>query len=283
MPLRSAAAGSEIRDFEFDLVYPDGSRRNLIGNATPLFDEAGTTRGSVAAFVDITRRKQAEAELKGSETNLRNALAEKEILLSEIHHRVKNNLAAFISLLSLEGSYEETPAGQALKKDLQNRARTMGLIHETLYRTRQYSEVNMEVYLSTLVRQVVDSFSSAQSIRTVVDVKGVMLDLSRATPTGLIVNELVTNSLKYAFPRGTFECRADRKDPCTITIRLTKENGEFFLNVSDNGIGMPAGFDIKTTQTLGLKLVNFLARHQLRAKIEVHSDKGMEFVFRFKE
>ena len=131
---------------------------------------------------------------------LNDALAEKEVLLSEIHHRVKNNLAAFISLLSLEGSSVETPEGQALKKDLQNRARTMALIHETLYKTRQYSEVDMEFYLSTLIDQVVNSYSSTQSIGTFVDAKGITLDLGRATPIGLIVNELVTNSLKYAFP-----------------------------------------------------------------------------------
>jgi two-component sensor histidine kinase len=89
----------------------------------------------------------------------------------------------------------------ALKKDLQNRARTMALIHETLYNTRQYSNVDMEVYLTTLIEQVITSYSSPQSVRTLVEAKGVTLDLARATPIGLIINELVTNSLKYAFPQ----------------------------------------------------------------------------------
>jgi PAS domain S-box-containing protein len=220
---------------------------------------------------------------KQVEEALRQTLAEKEILLSEIHHRVKNNLTAFISLLSLEGSYEESPSGLALKKDLQNRARTMALIHETLYKTRQYAEVDMEIYLSTLVDQVVNSYSLAQSITTVIEVKGVTLDLSRATPTGLIINELVTNSLKYAFPPDIIAALNGRKEPCTIGIRMAKEDGSYLLKVFDNGVGLPAGFDPRTGKSLGLKLVNFLARHQLRAKPEVNTGKGTEFVFRFKE
>ncbi len=95
--------------------------------------------------------------LRNSESELREALAEKEVLLSEIHHRVKNNLAAFISLVSLENTYEDTPEGQALKKDLQNRARSMALIHETLYRTRKYANVDMDIYLNTLIDQIAAS------------------------------------------------------------------------------------------------------------------------------
>ncbi|HVN74654.1 MAG TPA: PAS domain S-box protein [Methanoregula sp.] len=224
-----------------------------------------------------------EQELSLHERRLKDALAEKEVLLSEIHHRVKNNLTAFISLLSLEGSYEESAAGLALKKDLQNRARTMALIHETLYRTRQYADVDMDVYLNTLAGQVVGSFSSAQTVRTIVDAKGITLDLARATPIGLIVNELLTNSLKYGFPPEETAARVDRKDPFTIGIRMTKEEGAFLLKVSDNGVGLPPGFDITSTKTLGLKLVNFLAKHQLRAETQITVTGGTEFVFRFKE
>ncbi len=131
---------------------------------------------------NVEELKKSELDLKQKEGDLKDALEEKEILLSEIHHRVKNNLTAFISLLSLEGSYEDSPSGLALKKDLQNRARTMALIHETLYKTRQYSNVDMEVYLSTLVDQVVNSYSSAQSITTSIEARGITLDLARATP-----------------------------------------------------------------------------------------------------
>jgi PAS domain S-box-containing protein len=270
----------------------------------------GGKRGIGIVGVDITDRKKAEEELKRKnddlnalneevtatqeelqqnveelsrrEEELRKALAEKEVLLSEIHHRVKNNLTAFISLLSLEGSVEDTPVGRDLKIDLQNRARSMALIHETLYRTQQFSEVDMEAYLTPLVEQIVNSYTSPQPIRIIVEAKGVSLDLARATPAGLIVNELVTNSFKHGFPKDAIACRADQKDPCTIGVRLTKKEGTYVLSVWDNGVGMAAGFDPLTAKSLGLKLVNFLAKHQMRAKVEVKTVKGTEFVFRFK-
>jgi two-component sensor histidine kinase len=170
-----------------------------------------------------------------------------------------------------------------LKKDLQNRARTMALIHETLYRTRKFSDVDMNVYLNILVEQIVNSYRTDRPLNTSVEAQGVTLDLVRATPIGLIVNELVTNSLKYAFPQKATPAGTDQEKPCTIGIQISADDGNYLMKVSDNGIGLPAGWDIKETQTLGLKLVNFLARHQLRAKIEINTDKGTEFVFRFRK
>ena len=162
------------------------------------------------------------AELSERETELREALDEKEVLLSEIHHRVKNNLTAFISLLSLEGAYEESPAGLALKKDLQNRARSMALIHETLYRTKKYSQVDMGIYLTTLVNQIAVSFPGSERVRMVIEAEGVTLDIARATPCGLIINELLTNAFKYAFPK-SFICEDSRDEPCTIRVAMKKD------------------------------------------------------------
>jgi two-component sensor histidine kinase len=213
--------------------------------------------------VDITRQMHTEDTLREREEHLKEALAEKEILLSEIHHRVKNNLTALISLLSLEGSYEETPAGKAIKKDLQDRARSMALIHETLYQTHQYGEVDMGVYLTNLTRQLVNSFTTTKTVKIAVDAHGVMLGISRATPAGLIINELVTNSFKYAFPE-SFDALTVRQAPPTISISLTKNDEEYVMAVKDNGVGLPPGFDLATTRTLGLKLVNFLAKHQMQ-------------------
>ena len=309
-PLR-ALKGEEVRDLEEMIRSPGtGEMRYRQVSSNPVRDASGNIIGSVSVVKDTTDRRKTEEELKQKhedlnaayeeitatqeelrqnieelitrEGQLNDALAEKEILLSEIHHRVKNNLAAFISLLSLEGSCVETPEGQALKKDLQNRARTMALIHETLYKTQQYSEVNMEFYLSTLIDQVVNSYSSTQSIGTFVDAKGITLDLGSATAIGLIINELVTNSLKYAFPPDSIHGLADREEPC-IGIRLIKEDGTYLLIVSDNGVGLPKDLNIRTTKSLGLKLVNFIARHQLRADIEIKTKNGTEFLFRFKE
>ena len=185
-----------------------------------------------------------------------------------------------ISLLSLEGSTEEPPAGRELKKDLQNRARSMALIHETLYRTHQFSNVDMDAYLTPLIDQIFKSYSSSKSIRIIVDAEGVALDIARASPVGLIINELVTNSLKHAFPQEEMARRANKKEPCIVGVQMTKEDSSYLLRVFDNGIGLPAGFDPLKAKSLGLKLVNFLARHQLRAKIEVNTRKGTEFIFR---
>jgi PAS domain S-box-containing protein len=218
-------------------------------------------------------------KLRQRERELTDALAEKEILLSEIHHRVKNNLTAFISLLSLEGSHAETEAGLVLRKDLQNRARSMALIHETLYRTGKFSTVDMQIYLSTLVSQIADSYSDSARIRTIVEAEGIVFTLGRATTAGLIINELVTNSIKYAFPP-EFDCTEIRGEPCTIRISITQKNAACVITVADNGRGMPAGFDPLASKSLGLKLVTFLARHQLRAEISVLTEKGTEFIFR---
>ena len=141
----------------------------------------------------------------------------------------------------------------------------------------------MEQYLTPLVNQIVNSYSPSSAIRTVVEARGVGLDITRATPVGLIVNELVTNSLKHGFTQEMIVGRAEGKDPCTIGVRLTKEDGSYLMNVYDNGVGMPSGFDPLAAKTMGLKLVNFLANHQLRATVEVNRGKGTEFVFRFNE
>jgi PAS domain S-box-containing protein len=294
-------------EMEYRIIRQDGATRWIHHVCQPIYDAQGNFLGTRGSNRDITDRKLAEEELirKNDDLNalneeltatqeelhqnvdelirrehdLNRALAEKEVLLSEIHHRVKNNLTAFISLLSLEGSTEDTPAGKLLKQDLQNRARSMALIHETLYRTNMYDEVDMGLYLTTLVHQIATTFRTAKEVKIMVDAHGVMLDINRATPAGLIINELVTNSFKYAFP-GSFDTVAARSAPPAIMINLTKNDKEYVLTVSDNGIGLPPGFDLTKTKTLGLKLVNFLAKHQMRATVEVLANKGTEFIFR---
>jgi PAS domain S-box-containing protein len=314
--IRLTMTGEQLHVMELPVLHRSGSVRVVLWNSASLYGPDGKTiESTIAQGQDITVRKRAEAELqrknkelqilneeitatqeelqqnvdelyrsedalRKNEADLREALSEKEVLLAEIHHRVKNNLTAFISLLSLEGSYEESPAGLALKKDLQNRARSMALIHETLYRTGKYSSVEMGMYLSTLVGQIASSFDPEQAVRIVVSCEGVSIDLARATPCGLIVNELVTNSFKYAFP-ASFDCPKIRGEPCTITISIAEEGDAYVMTVRDNGIGLPAGFDARQARSLGLKLVNFLARHQLRTNVDILSGDGTAFEFRF--
>ena len=223
-----------------------------------------------------------EEILKRNEAELMESLQEKEILLSEIHHRVKNNLSAFISLLSLKGTYQDTPEGHALRLDLQNRARSMALIHETLYRTKKFSQVDMGVYISTLVNQIAASFPSQKPVDTGVSAAGVTLDIARATPCGLIINELMTNALKHAFPESAV-CGTPGSEPCIFHVAFTRSDGYYTLSVSDNGIGLPSSVDIRTAKSLGLRLVYFLAKHQLQATVDVDVTGGTRFIIRFRE
>lgn len=269
-----------IRTAVSDMTDLATAEENLALKSQDL-DELSTAYRAITDVQDKLRENVKELTLR--ENQLKDALAEKEVLLAEIHHRVKNNLTAFISLLELDGSFNETPSGQVLKKNLQNRARSMALVHNTLYQTKKYSDVDMQVYLSTLVGEVVGSYGGVLSLEVHVTAEGISLDIGRAMPIGLIINELVTNSLKYAFPEGRSSHGLDENAPCTILVSLSKDAGKFILRVSDNGVGLPPGIDIGKTRSLGLRLVNFLAMHQVRAKVEVNTEKGTEFIFRFEE
>ncbi|HEX3002250.1 MAG TPA: sensor histidine kinase, partial [Methanoregula sp.] len=122
------------------------------------------------------------------------------------------------------------------------------------------------------------TYAGKNPVQTIVDARGVTLDLARATTAGLIINELVTNSFKYAFPPG-FDCQGVRNEPCTIRVTFTCEGGSYRLIVSDNGRGLPEEIDPRSTKSLGLKLVTFLARHQLRATTDIRTDRGTSFIF----
>ncbi len=244
----------------------------------------GSYRNRVAELrASREKLENHEEVLRKNEADLTASLQEKEVLLSEIHHRVKNNLTAFISLLNIDSSSYSSPEAEILRTDLQNRARSMALVHETLYETHNYSDVDMDRYLTALTGQVASPDNSRTKPEIITEAQGISLDLNRATPVGLIVNELVTNSLRYAFPAGRATCTPGSNDPCTIRVSLSKDSGTYLLRVSDNGIGLPRDFAIENVQSLGLKLVNFLAKHQLRAKVEVTTGKGTAFAFRFRE
>jgi PAS domain S-box-containing protein len=255
----------------------------------PLRDEQGTITGLLVFNVDITEIKQAEDQLirKSDDVNATNrelteSLREKESLLAEIHHRVKNNLQIISGLLDMMRMRTHDPATTGLLTDMMLKITTMSQIHETLYKTHRFSSVDMSEYLTRLTEQVAETYHSEEAILTVVNAEGIGLDLARATPCGLIVNELLTNSFRYAFP-ASFECEAIRHEMCTIRVSFTLADGYYTLTVRDNGVGLPKGFDATKAKSLGLDLVNFIANHQLRAEIRVTAENGTEFAIRFKE
>ncbi|HOD13594.1 MAG TPA: PAS domain S-box protein [Spirochaetota bacterium] len=200
-----------------------------------------------ATIRDITERKRAEELVKTS-------LKEKEVLLREIHHRVKNNFQVIMSLLNLQSRNMTDPELLKQFDDSSNRIRAMALVHEKLYQSSDLSEIDFSSYLKTITEDLAGTYSLIRKRpQIVIDAEEAALGIDQAIPCGLIVNELITNALKYAFTDDTADNR--------LTIRLRKdETGIISIQVSDNGPGLPAGIDIDKTQTLGLQLVSLLTR-----------------------
>ncbi len=209
---------------------------------------------------EISRRREGEAQI-------RKQLKEKECLLSEIHHRVKNNLQMICSLLALQSSTIRDEKMLAALSDSECRVRSMALIHEQLYRSKSLARINMRQYIESLVgalTQACGKDAVTLSVRSDVDAEHLTVD--SALPCGLIVNELVTNCIKHAFSMGT-------AGEIRVAFKKTAEGG-YILEVRDNGTGMPAGLDWRTASSLGLRLVKRLAEYQLGGTVNVWSEDG---------
>ncbi|MCK4830395.1 PAS domain S-box protein, partial [bacterium] len=216
--------------------------------------------------LDITERKHAEEQIKKS-------LKEKEVLLKEIHHRVKNNMQIISSLLNLQSRYIKGKKALEMFKNSQARIRAMALVHERLYRSQDLARINFVEYVQDLVRQLFMSYGiSTTKIKFNIRIKDVFLNINKAIPCSLIINELVSNSLKHAFPEG-------EKGKIDIDFCLGKDN-KLLLKIRDNGIGLLDKIDFKNTKTLGLQLVTTLVE-QLNGTIEVDIKRGTTFKIRF--
>ena len=217
---------------------------------------------------DVTDKKQKNEDLKSS-------LHEKEILLKEVHHRVKNNLQIISSILNLQTSFSSDPKVNEILKESQNRVKSMAYLHESLYQNKNFSFINFSDYLINLSKNLVHSYYfSAGSVDLKLNVDNLDLNLDQAIPCGLIVNELLTNAVKYAFPV------VEKKN--TITVSVSEINEIVEIAVADNGVGLPKDFDVNKTNTLGLQLVSTLTE-QLDGKLEVKSDNGAIFKINFKK
>jgi PAS domain S-box-containing protein len=222
---------------------------------------------ALAISRDITERKKAEEQL-------RHSLEEKEMLMKEIHHRVKNNLMVISSLLNLQSKYIKDKESLNIFKESQSRAKSMALIHERLYRSDDMKKINFGEYIETLSNDLYHTYVIDQSrIKLKLDVEDAKIDINTSVPLGLIVNELVSNCMKHAFPN-----EMNRE----INISIKKINNHFLLNVKDNGIGFPEGLDFENTDSLGLQLVNMLV-NQIDGEIELKNENGTEFKITFEE
>jgi len=208
-------------------------------------------------------------ESRSYEESLRRSLREKETLLREIHHRVKNNLQIISSLLNLQKGALRDEEDVRLFEESQNRIRSMAMIHESLYQSETLLEINLKEYMSRLAVSLISSYG-ASGVGSEVETDDLRLDIERALPLALIMNELITNSLKYAFP----------DDRGLIKIRIHSDNGECVLEYSDDGVGLPEDYDPETSDSLGMTLVRSLGG-QLDAEFEVDGKDGFRFRMKF--
>jgi PAS domain S-box-containing protein len=238
----------------------------LIDEAT-LKEEAGRIIGVRSAIQDITELKRAEEKIIAS-------LKEKEVLLKEIHHRVRNNLTTIVSILSLQAPYLEDRKSQEIFRECENRVRTMSKIHTKLYQSKDLAHIDFGSYLRELSSELFMSYQvNPEAIDLEIDVDDIELDINAALPLGLLLTELITNSLKYAFPGG----RKGR-----LQVNLQKVVDRMVLSVADDGIGFPEHLDYQNTTSLGLQLVMGLVR-QLDGTIDMKREQGTAFNITFPE
>ena len=239
----------------------------FIVTASPIKDDDGNLLGSIHIAHDITKRKEIEEKLEKT-------LEEKDTLMKEIYHRVKNNLMVISSLLSLQSSYINDKVTQDIFKESQNRAKSMALIHERLYQSTDLKRIDFGDYIRKLSNDLYKTYVIDNSlIKLNVDVEDLMLDIDTSIPLGLIFNELVTNSLQHAFPKGKSG---------EINIKFHTQDDKYILEVNDNGIGFPTDIDYKNTKSLGLRLVTTLTK-QIDGKIECNNTSGTSFKIIFTE
>ena len=278
-------------------------------------------KSNLKKLVPAIKRAIAELdeleELKKSKIQLQQALEEKEMLLKEIHHRVKNNLMIISSLLDLQSQHIKDKTDYDFFRESKNRADSMALIHERLYQSKDLKKIDFEDYVHTLAHELFNAYVIDSEIKLMLDVEDIMLDVNMAIPLGLIITELLTNSLKYAFSslnnsetvggkfiasmpyfkgsingktedisaeslESTYELSDLTKKENIISIIFNKKQDKFTLIVKDNGIGFPDDLNFKNSDSLGLELITSLTK-QINGDITFNNQDGTEFKITFKE
>ena len=232
-------------DIDYRIIHPDETTRHVHALATLIRDEQGRPIELIGVCLDITESKRAEEKIKAS-------LEEKDVLLKEIHHRVKNNLQVISSILSLQAGAETDDRSRGVLKESQRRVKVMARIHENLHQTDDLTSINARDYLNTVVGDTIASGGhDAQRISSRLEADDIVIDVDQAVACRQIVSELLSNSLKHAFPdgqSGTIEVSLHRRD-----------EGRTDLTIADDGKGLPEGFDLEQAETLGMRLIHALA------------------------
>jgi len=255
-----------FHELDYRIINRNGGEYWIEHCCQSVYGKDGKWLGQRASNRDITERKRAEE-------NMRRALAEKEVLLKEVHHRVKNNLQIITTLLDLQfESIDDERSIRALRES-QERIKAMALVHEKIYQSTDLASIDFADYIEKLAHFLFTSYMADQERITLnIDVGQLPLEIDRAIPYGLIINELVSNALKHAFPD-------NRKGEITIHLHCG-DDGRIWLTIADNGTGLAPGVDFRNTETLGLQLVNMLTR-QLAGNIDLKNENGASFTISF--
>jgi two-component sensor histidine kinase len=206
---------------------------------------------------------------------VKKSLREKEVLLQEVHHRVKNNLQIMSSLVKLQSHHIKDPYMLEILRESENRIRSMAIVHTKLYNSKNYEELDFADYVRSLTESFYTTYGmKLNKINIRIEIKDIILNIDTAIPCGLIINELVSNCIKYAFP--------DKREGMITISMSTNKNGSYTLIVKDNGVGLPEGFNVHTSKTLGIELVTLLTS-QLNGTLEIATNGGAEFKIIFEE
>lgn len=264
---RLSIKGEQQPAYEIEVYHKDGSIHRLEVMEVPVRNVDGKIVLVEGIAHDISGRYKMEEKLKA-------ALTEKEVLLREVHHRVKNNMQVISSLLKIQSNHVEDARFQEILAECQNRVQSMALVHEYLYKAEDLSAVDFKEYVQALTNELCQSYLiGSTNVTLEIEMEKISLFIDIAVPCGLIINELVSNALKHAF-------KNDRPGKIWISMHLC-DNREANMIVSDNGIGMPPGMDFNTIESLGLYLVRMLVVKQLHGTVTLKSGPGTEFHIRF--
>jgi PAS domain S-box-containing protein len=260
-----ALSGESKTDVELECARKDDNSISTMMATAPLLNADGNIQGIMATFADISDLIAAENQIKAS-------LEEKEVLLREVHHRVKNNLQIISSLMSLQSEYTQEPETLKMFQESKNRVRSMALIHEKLYQSKDMAHIDFGEYLKSLVEMLLTFYKEQnKDIKVSLNCDNVDLEIDTAISMGLIVNELLSNCFKHAFSGRTGG---------EVEINLSKDTENYLLEVADNGVGIPEGIDFRNTESLGLQIVQTLTI-QLKGTLEHENEGGTKFKLSF--
>jgi len=223
----------------------------------------------------VIEKKHLQDKQKRAEKQTRQSLKEKKVLLSEIHHRVRNNLQIISSLLSFAGDQIHNKKIKAICEGAKARIHTMAMIHNILYERKRFDKINMKKYIQQLLAYLLQIYRTEKCpIEYKINCPRLYLPSNNAIHVALILNEIISNALKYDFKKGD-------KGEIIITVKKSEKNTIYF-SIMDNGIGIPEDFDINKTSSLGMRLINSLVKDQLKGTLEIKKEKGTEFIIKFR-